>query len=320
MRIATVRLPWVLLLFVMLSQPAVAAAQTSRVRPNDNPERRQRMTGDLLGFELVPSFNGQYKGASFQTNRWGMRDREYEIKAPPGTYRVALLGSSFTLGGGVPLEKTLDGLLEDRLNREGPGAPGRHYEILNFSVGNYGILQNVVVLDRKVFPFAPNAVLVAIHDVEQNRMINHVASLVRGNVAIEIPYLRQKLQDAGVKPGMAEPELRRRIAPIVPDLVRWSYQRIAEICREHRVPVVGIVFPEPRRSEESLATTVGWASEAGIPLLDLQGFQDGHAMSALRLTSGDMHLNALGHQLVANRLYQLLHENDARALKLGFQK
>src|SRR5687768_1124977 len=242
MRNRTVRRLCALVVFLSLPPASAAVGQTQQ-----RTQRLLRMTNDVLSFELVPSFKGQYKGAMFETNRWGMRDLDYELKPPTGTYRIALVGSSFTMGAGVPLEKTHEWLIEDRLNREGPSLPGRRYEILNFSVGNYGVLQEVAVLTRKVFPFAPNAVLLAIHDVEQARMLNHVVNLVRNNVAIEFPYVRQKLQAAGVQNGMEIPELRRRIAPIAPDLVRWSYQRIAEICRENNVPLVGIVYPEPPR-------------------------------------------------------------------------
>ncbi len=215
---------------------------------------------------------------------------------------------------------TYEALFENRLNREGPGAPRRHYEILNFAVMGYGILQNVAVADRKVFPFAPNAVLLVLHGLEQDRIITHLTRLLREGAQIEYPELRQKLQEAGLRSGMQEPEVRRLLARIAPDLVRWSLQNIARVCRKHGVPVVGILFAEPRegRREETFSTLAAAASEAGIPLIDLKGVYDGHDLDSVHLRVGDVHLNALGHQLVADRLYQLLRENDARTLKLGF--
>jgi len=277
-----------------------------------------RMTSDMLSHELVPSLNTTYKNAPFQTNRWGMRDKDYELKPPPGTYRIALLGSSFSMGAGVPVEKTHEWVLEERLNREGPGAPRRHYEILNFSVAGYGVMQDVVTADKKVFRFTPNAVLVVIHSVERTRMIAYLISLLREGIPIEYPYVRQKLQEAGVRPNMEEPELRRRLGPVSLDLVRWSYQHLAELCREHGVHVAAIAFPQPRRRNDAqLAMLAGVASDAGIRVMSLEGAYDGRPVSAVAL-KGDAHLNELGHQLVADRLFQLLRENDARTLKLGF--
>jgi hypothetical protein len=278
------------------------------------------MTGDVLRYDFYPNATGAFKGASFRTNRWGMRDKDYALKRPKGVYRIALVGSSLSLGGGVPQEKTFEALLEDRLNREEPAASRRRFEILNFSVIAYGILQNVAVTERKVFPFEPNSVLLMIHSNEDIRMEAHLVSLYKAGIPIEYPYVRQKLQQAGIKPGMEEPELRRRLFGVSTDLVKWSYQRIAQICREHHVPVVGIIFPQPREgSDREMRKIAGFAAAAGIPILSLEGVYDGHPFKTVRLPGGsDPHLNELGHQLVANRLYDLLRQNDARALHIGF--
>ena len=278
-----------------------------------------RMTGDMLSHELIPSFNGTYKNAPFQANRWGMRDKDYELRPAPGTYRIAFLGSSFSMAGGVPVEQAHEWLLEERLNREGPGAPRREYEILNFSVAGYGVMHQVVTAEKKVFRFTPNSVLVVIHSIEPSRMIDYLISAIRAKIPIEYPYVRQKLQEAGVQPDMEEPELRRRLSPVSLDLVRWSFQRLVHVCREHGVPVAAIAFFEPRRSQRDaqLRMLAGVASGAGIQVLSLEGTFDGHPAASVSLKR-DAHLNALGHQLVADRLFQLLRENDARTLKLGF--
>jgi len=306
------------------SSPDTNAAAPRATGPRTSPRGQVfpdfvRMTGDILRFELLPSVKSTFKGASFRTNRWGMRDKDYTLNPPRGVYRIALVGSSMSLGGGVPQEQTFEALLEERLNREEPSASRRRFEILNFSVMAYGILQNVAVTERKIFRFKPNSVLLMIHSNEQIRMEEHLASLLIAGIPIEYPYVRQKLQEAGIKPGMEEPELRRRLFGISSDLVKWSYQRIARLCAEHSVPVVGIAFPPPRQTTDGeLAKIAGWAAAAGIPVLSLEGVYDGHSLRSVRLPGSDPHLNELGHQLVANRLYQLLRQNDARALHVGF--
>ena len=268
-----------------------------------------RMTHDVRGYELVPSFKGSYKNAPFSTNQWGMRDKEYSLVAPPRTYRIALLGSSFTMGGGVSNEHVLDALLEDRLNRQATTSAYRRYEILNFSVGGYGILQNVVVSDKKVFRFAPNAIFLVIHSNEGTVMIRHLISLVQAGTPIEYVEVRQKLRQAGVGPTMEEPELRRRLAPIWADLVRWSYQRVLDSCRQRKVRLVGIVFPEPRAATEQLEANALIAQQVGIPLVRLEGVYAGRTYESVQLP-GDIHLNELGHRLVADALYRVLRGSD----------
>jgi hypothetical protein len=302
------------LLLLLVVDPGIAASQTaaSQREPSMGRLANQpfvRMTGDMLGYELVPNFNGTYKGAPFQTNRWGMRDRDYTLVPPPRTYRIALVGSSFTMGGGVPEEKTLKALLEDRLNREATTPAHRHYEILNFSVGGYRGIQYGAVLAKKVFPFSPNAVFIVIHP----GTMSHLFSLLRNRIPIEDATLRQLLQKGGIEPGMEEPELRRRLAPLAPDIERRSYERIAEICRQHGVPVFAIVFPEPRDDKAVQAAAAVPVAQAGIPLIHLDGVYSGRSYESVRLP-GDIHLNALGHQLVADRLYQFLRKDDPLGL------
>jgi len=283
----------------------------------------QQTTKDMTLWENAPNFVGSSKDAPFRTNRWGMRDKDYSLAPPPRTYRVALLGSSLTVGSGVPLEQTMETLLEDRLNREGPGAPGRRYEILNFSVGMYGIMQNAALLDQKVFAFKPNAVLVAVFSVDGRRMSTYLVKLIRARVPIPYPYVREKLRQSGVDASMKQPELLRRLAPISEDLVRWSYQHIIEVCRQRGVTVLGIVLPEPvLKAGHDIDQAARLAAAGGLPLLDLRGVYAGQSPDSLQLSrQGDLdaHWNARAHKLVSDRIYQLLRQNDARALKLGFK-
>jgi hypothetical protein len=256
-----------------------------------------------------------------RTNRWGMRDKDYSLVPPPRTYRMALLGTSMTVGAGVPLEQTMESLLEDRLNREGPRAPQRHYEILNFSVGAYGIMQNAALLDKSVLAFKPNAVLVGVFSVDAERMGNYLVRLSRSHLPIPYPYVRQKLQEAGVNPTMQQPELLRRLGPVIEDLVRWSYRHILETCRQRGIAVVGLVLPEPSpKAGRDIDQAARLAASAGVPLLDLRGVYGSQPVDSFRLDiPKDPHWNARGHKLISDRVYELLRENDGRTLKLGFR-
>jgi hypothetical protein len=133
--------------------------------------------------------------------------------------------------------------------------------------------------------------------------------MIRDGIPIEDPVLRQKLREAGIEPGMEVPELRRRLAPMERDIERWSYQRIAELCRQHGVRLVGLVFPEPRSDSALQVAAARPAAAAGISLLRLDGVYSGRTYESVRLP-GDVHLNALGHQVVADRLYQVLRNRD----------
>ena len=284
----------------------------------------ERMTDDMTMWENAPGFVGSFKDAPVITNRWGMRDKEYPLEPTPGTFRMALLGSSMTVGAGVPVEQTMETLLEDRLNREAPGVPSRRYEILNFSVGAYGIMQNAALMDLKVSRFKPDAVLVGVFSVDAGRNSNYLMKLVRSGIPIQFPYVRDKLQAAGVTEDMQRPELLRRLNSVSEDLVRWSYQHIVDVCRERGIVVLGIVLPEPMpKAGHDIDQSARLAKAAGLPLLDLRGVYGSEPPERFKLGGAeepDPHWNSRGHKLISDRIYRLLRENDARALKLGFNK
>jgi hypothetical protein len=252
-----------------------------------------------------------------------MRDREYTQAHPANTYRIALLGTSMTVGAGVPLDQTMETLIEERLNSEGPGAPARHYESLNFSVGGWGIMQSATVMDERVFDFSPDALMVGVFSVEVGRMTTYLASLVKSRVPIPYPDVRAKIAKTGATPDMENAELYIKLAPISKDMVLWSYRHIVEAGRRRGIPVVGVVLPEPRPTDvlagRDIEESVKLAAAAGMTLLDLRGVYDGQPVDSLKLPGADPHWSARGHKLIADKVFEQIRKNDARAFKLGFK-
>jgi len=72
-------------------------------------------------------------GTPFVTNSLGLRDREYRGPKPPGTFRILMLGDSFTEGGGLLLEDTVAKRVERALDGRGCGA----YEVINAGTASY---------------------------------------------------------------------------------------------------------------------------------------------------------------------------------------
>ncbi len=48
--------------------------------------------------ELPPNFDGLMLGAQVKTNSFGMRGPEIPLEKPPGVYRIAVLGDSWSFG------------------------------------------------------------------------------------------------------------------------------------------------------------------------------------------------------------------------------
>jgi hypothetical protein len=103
-----------------------------------------RPVKDFRLSEALPSVHLRAYDTDFRTNRWGLRDQDYEQARPAGTVRMALLGSSNVMGWGVRQEDLFETILEERLNREfSTFAPIAQFEILNFAFRSYSPLSQL---------------------------------------------------------------------------------------------------------------------------------------------------------------------------------
>jgi hypothetical protein len=115
----------------------------------------RRSSEPRLGWELSPNIDSFFKLVPFQTNSQGLRDREYTLEKPAGTFRVAVLGASFALPAGVAIEDAFHSLLEEHLSE----ATGRSFEFLNFAVGMYTPEQVMATLELRALAYDPDLIV-----------------------------------------------------------------------------------------------------------------------------------------------------------------
>jgi hypothetical protein len=267
---------------------------------------------DFLLTEIVPSTSTVLGGAPIRSNRWGMRDREYDMIKPPNTYRIVLLGASHDQGTGVNEDQTYENLVEDRLNREHPDQRYSRYEILNMSVGGYGLLQRVLRLEQDGFQFQPSAVMLSVAAADHQFLVQHLRSAL--TLGIEPPpdyreMFESIMRKAGVHKGMPDVMIERRLQPYVPEVYEWSFKRFAQQCAQHGVRPLVIYRPAPVDLEGLEPTgrseVVRLAKAAGLEVIDLSGaFDSVSDRSTLTLARWDDHTTTTGHRLLANKLYE----------------
>ena len=115
-----------------------------------------------LRMEAIPGFFPEIR-----TNSWGMRDREYLLRKPPGTLRVLALGDSFAYGR-VDIAFNFLTILENQLNQK--FSPTR-IEILNTGVPAYQPVNESTYLRAYGFRFEPDLVLLCFYvgnDLREN--------------------------------------------------------------------------------------------------------------------------------------------------------
>ncbi|MGL5133444.1 MAG: SGNH/GDSL hydrolase family protein [Planktothrix sp.] len=113
------------------------------------------------GWSNLPGARGwwRYEGESYiAINSDGLRDKEYAIAKPKNTFRIAVLGDSFTLASQVAVESNYTSVLEKTLGKC-QQFEGKNIEVLNFGVDGYGTAQQLITLREKVGKYNPDLVI-----------------------------------------------------------------------------------------------------------------------------------------------------------------
>lgn len=269
----------------------------------------ERRIDDPIHADLRPNQGVVFHGASLRTNRWGMRDQDYEKAKAPGTFRIAMLGPSHAMGSGVADDETFESLLEARLNRERAGNPAPRYEILNFAVEGFGLTQQRLLLERpRVWEFAPDEILLVAHPVEYFFMARYIVQEFERREAPEDSAMRELARQAGATRGMTEEEVQRRIKPFADPVIDREMELIAGLCQQHRVRCVFSLVPTPTWANTRAAgpPMVAAARDHGFALLSIDKVFAGGDARQLTVAPWDYHPNAKAHAMIADRLFQAI--------------
>jgi D-alanyl-lipoteichoic acid acyltransferase DltB (MBOAT superfamily) len=314
-----------------------------RQRPQDwrvlsETEAYLRKDREFLRAELRPLTQVRLSGQVVTINRWGMRDRDYPMGKAAGTSRIALLGPSYVMGMGVPDGQTIDAYLEDQLNEA--AQHGRRYEVLNFGVAAYSLVQQLRLLDVKVYQFAPDVVIITDTRTAAKPVVAHLTRIVADGIENPYPGLREIVQRAGIvdfdpaaRPLAPSPlrlvaakvgvesrppfrEIELRLGTVADEMVSWALRYIAQTARaQGAVPVflaMSNVTSQPEPNQAQLRS----ARDAGFLVLDLYDLYDGQPLEALRVAEWDNHPNARATRMIAERLHLEFRRHES-VLRLG---
>jgi hypothetical protein len=284
---------------------------------------------DLLLLDLLPSKSVNWNGRMFSTNRWGMRDREYEVAKAPGTLRVALLGPSHVMGDNVPDGRTFEAVIEERLNREFKLDGYRRFEILNFAMPSYSSLQQVALLEERVFEFAPDVVLITHHASNRELTERALQRITAGNLKVPPPietlfqeaglvgaghgkvpvpfvFARAAARQMGLAPRMPYAESAARIRRISDAVLNWSLRHFVDVTTARGAqPAILALNVALAQAPETIPNRAA-IDALRVPLLDLFDVYPQDRILAMRVAPWDDHPNADAHGLIAERLYPML--------------
>ena len=128
---------------------------------------------EFTGTRLKPGHRFVFQSEGYSANvinSQGLRDREHGLAKPAGTFRIAVLGDSFSEALQVSQEKTFWAVLERELQAKAQ-FKGRIVEVINFGVSGFGTVQEWQMLNHYARAYSPDLVLLAFlpgNDVRNN--------------------------------------------------------------------------------------------------------------------------------------------------------
>lgn len=239
----------------------------------------------------------------------------------PGTFRIAVVGDSFTFGPNMQLVDTFPKKLEHMLNQN-VGSP--RTQVLNRGV-NGSSTENEVEIVRKVLQERPDVLVlqITLNDAEP-----HILSDEERKELFGAPWLRWRIFSAWRSLGFIASRfhnsqtVRRYIDyhsrffrdPASRERFEISIRRISHQAQGAGVPLVALVFPLfdfPINDHYPFAETHSIINEIlarnGVKAIDLRAAYSRIPPERLQVIPGvDNHPNEIAHRIAAERLLAVL--------------
>ncbi len=266
-----------------------------------------------LSFAHAPNSQAFLMGVDVKINSHGLRDYEYPLTKPPGTYRIMMLGDSTTFGWGVRLEDTAAKILERKLN-EARSAGYKRFEVINAGVGNYDTVQEVTYYETQGRAFRPDLVILVffINDPEP-------VPIEKKGFLIDRSYLIAFLAnryDGVLRRIGSRPNWKDYYASLYDDgrpgfqACKSALKSLASSTRSDRTSLLVALLPElheinddgyPFKAQHQKIKSVLAAD--GVPVIELiDGLKDQGPENTLWVTPLDDHPDAKANDLIADQL------------------
>jgi len=269
-------------------------------------------------------------------NSLGLRDREHARPKPAGSFRILILGDSFTYGIGAAVEDGYPARLERTLNQQTKGAPP--VEVINAGIPRYFPEAERLLLEHYGMQFEPDLVIAAFvpNDLAESSLgLDAVAPDPRhgflvtkearmlGEIGVFLfrhwqtfrilwihgvsdriwfdPHIRAS-GAAGETPGLREAWRK----------VKDEYAKMNAITarRKARFAVLFIPPKGPPWPEKAAEELAAWCREHGVPFIDAIPAMKDAALTRQLYWEKDMHCNAEGYRVLADALHRGLAEQQ----------
>jgi len=278
---------------------------------------------DLLIKKIKKNISYTDYGYLFTSNQYGMRDKQYSLVKPKNTFRIALLGGSYEMGSGVSDKNVFEAIVEDKINKNKIFNNYENFEILNFAVGGYYLIQHLKLSKEEIYKFKPDALIYFAHSNEKEYLGKNFAMIIKNHKDLESPFLKSISSKLKLNSFMSEFEIIEKLIPYSDSLVFWSYKKIAEDCKKNNcVPIWAYLLTLcDKFDQEEFNSIKGYAEKLGFITLDLSDPYKTDKYIDIQVSDLDSHPNAKGQSQIADCFYnQLMFKKDSILLRSALIK
>jgi lysophospholipase L1-like esterase len=263
----------------------------------------------------------------FEKNRLGFHDSEWTRKKPPGTWRVLVVGDSFTAGWSVPREDLFVERIERSLNERATG--GRRFELMNVSQPGWDTREEVSQIKRFIDAgYEPDAVLIVFFINDATNLDTHPEIVWRMHKYVYerdgflnrhsrlfdwVDFLLRRSRAT----SMTIDDYRRSFEEEGVGRIRWTLARQALQAAHTKLGSLGIplglvIFPVLIELDAShglsdlYAYVETYCAEIGVPVLNLLPAFYGKKPASLWVGPANSHPNAEANRIAAPAIEEFL--------------
>ena len=268
----------------------------------------------VMDFDHARSRTALLQGTEIRLNELGLRGGPIE-PLPAGARRILFLGASITLGWGVAEQDTITGRIQQMLRDQ-----GSKDQVLNAGIGNYNAERYVTRFFNELTPLEPTDIVVHyfLRDAEDLVPASRSAVLKRSQLAVTLWIAYQRLFGASGDQSL-EDHYRAVYDPNARGFKTMiaKLKELAGYARDHKVRIILAMTPDIHNltdykmgfAHERMSQV---AQDLGFEYVDLLPALQNRSAAELFAMPGDPHPNALGHLLMAQRLFPAIESGGSR--------
>lgn len=264
--------------------------------------------------ELRPNLHTRFKQVRFETNTQGLSDKEYSLRKPEHTFRIAVLGDSHTMPSGVAIEDAYHSLLEEKLNSENRD---KNIEFINFGVGGYSISDYRYTLEKKASAYDPDMIVLGIvfNDFQEyekrdwpenpppSLLLYAFQQLFTPESITQLQQTSWSVTDLQKLNGTYPPN---KVFEAKKPYMEEHFSAIARYAEKNRIPLLVVLLDYLQLNPEWVHFWQEQATKHGAHFVDTTPAFLGKNPYSYMIYKSDKHPNAKANRIFADVMYEYL--------------